>query len=78
MANPANTSTALCVGLFSSGYLTRPSVQVLILNSLIIAFLDQETTIIDQAIANLCKQTKKLEEYRIALIFEYPSFLQDK
>ncbi|MEH2237557.1 hypothetical protein [Nostoc sp.] len=52
------------------------------LNSLIIAFLDQETAIIAQAMpaagyayASFGEQIKKLEEYRTALISEYSSLL---
>ncbi|MEH2247017.1 hypothetical protein [Nostoc sp.] len=51
-----------------------PSNGSLMLNSLIIAFLDQETTIIDQ-VSQPGQTNKKLEEYRTALIFEYPSLL---
>ncbi|MEH2465950.1 hypothetical protein [Nostoc sp.] len=50
------------------------------LNSLIIAFLYQEIAIIDKAMpaaayayANLGQTNKKIEEYRTALISEYPS-----
>ncbi|MEH2316776.1 hypothetical protein [Nostoc sp.] len=39
-------------------------------------FFDQQTAIIDQAIAKVDDQIKKLEEYRTAFISEYPSSLQ--
>ncbi|MEH2378487.1 MAG: hypothetical protein V7K27_06220 [Nostoc sp.] len=55
------------------------------LNSLIIAFFDQQIVILNQAMpaagyayAKVDEQIKKLEEYRTALISEYPSSLQHK